>query len=92
MKIKTTKPKNDTEIPKTDVNNWFETESRRFAKAFEKGKPKNMSAGSCINPAPPPDNAEMKLDKNDIVVDSINWYIKFKWSRNWYCEAWCFNN
>ena len=36
------------------------------AKAFEKGKPKKMRAGSCIKPAPPPDNAEMKLDNNDI--------------------------
>ena len=32
------------------------------AKAFEKGKPKNKRAGSCIKPAPPPDNAEMKLE------------------------------
>ena len=41
------------------------------AKAIEKGKPKNMRAGSCIKPAPPPDNAEIKLDKNDIIPKKI---------------------
>jgi len=30
-----------------------------------------MRAGSCIKPAPPPDNAEMKLDKNDINPKNI---------------------
>ncbi len=35
------------------------------AKAFENGRPKNNRAGSCIKPAPPPDKAEIKLEKRD---------------------------
>ena len=41
------------------------------ANALEKGKPKNKRAGSCINPAPPPDKAEIKLEKKDIIPNNI---------------------
>ena len=45
--------------------------THKVASALEKGKPKNKRAGSCIKPAPPPDKAEMKLEKSDISPSNI---------------------
>ncbi len=36
--------------------------------AVEKGKPKNSNAGNCNKPAPPPANADKKLDVNEIII------------------------